>query len=85
MPVIGPALKKLGDVPVLGWLSLSRYAFTSRRDREKYRELIFFVTPIIQRGYQVFLREEMATDTEPAAESEEEIPETVEESLPEGE
>jgi len=87
VPVIGPALKKLADVPVLGWLSFSRYAFTSRRDRDKYRELIFFVTPHIQRGYRVFLPEEMVGDTEPAAESDEQeqMPEAVEESAPEGE
>jgi len=68
IPFIGPAFKKLGKVPVLGVLSNVRYLFTSRRDREEYRELIFFVTPRIHRGRRVFLPEEMRTEPAPSSE-----------------
>ena len=77
IPVIGPAFKKLGKVPVLGWLSNVRYLFTSRREREEYRELIFFITPSIDRGRRVFLPEEMRTVTRPSPESAEtDVPES---------
>jgi len=69
IPFIGPAFKKLGRVPVLGVLSNVRYLFTSRRDREEYRELIFFVTPKIERGRRVFLPEEMRYEPAPSSES----------------
>jgi len=38
------------SIPVLGELPLLKYIFASQRDRDKYRELIFFVKPIIHRG-----------------------------------
>jgi len=69
IPFIGPAFKKLGKVPGLGVLSNVRYLFTSRRDREEYRELIFFVTPSIDRGRRVFLPEEMRAEPTPSSES----------------
>jgi len=72
VPVLGPALKKVGKVPVVGMLSAARYAFTSRREREEYRELIFFVTPHIARGYSVFLPEDMIE--EPKEEAAQEPP-----------
>lgn len=38
------------SVPVLGEIPVLKYLFSSRREREQYRELIFLVKPVIQRG-----------------------------------
>jgi len=64
VPVLGPGLEKLSKVPVLGMLAGVRYLFTSHRERDIYRELIFFVTPSIDRGRRVFLPEELAPEPE---------------------
>jgi type II secretory pathway component GspD/PulD (secretin) len=37
-------------LPILGKIPLLKYLFSSRRDHDKYRELIFFVKPTIHRG-----------------------------------
>ncbi len=66
VPIIGPAFKKLSTVPYIGALGSIRYLFTSRKERDTYRELIFFVTPHIQRGYRVFLPQDFDTPRQPS-------------------